>query len=473
MNSKIKLFICTLFAMSYITISKAQVIHSSDFGADFKWGTATASYQIEGAVNEDGRGASIWDVFSHKKGKIKNGDNADVTVDFYHNYEKDIELLRDLNFKEFRFSIAWCRILPAGTGAINQKGINFYNKVIDKCLKEGITPWITVYHWDLPQALQEKGGWTNRATVEAFKNYTDVISKAFGNKVKNWMVLNEPTVFTAAGYFAGIHAPGEKGLNSFLKAVHHVALAQAEGGRVIRKNVSNANIGTTFSCAYIQPASQKKSDVKAYQKYNAIFNRLFVEPAMGLGYPVDGFATLKKIEKKIAQPGDMEKLAFNFDFIGIQYYYRQVVKHSLWPPILWAKEIKPQERGVASENISTMGWEAYPEGFYHIIKQFAAYKNVKKIYITENGASFTDTVEGNTVNDVSRLNYYKNHLVQVLKAKQEGVPLQGYFAWSLIDNFEWAEGFTPRFGLIHVDYKTQKRTVKNSGYWFQEFLSKK
>ncbi len=441
------------------------------FGDGFLFGTATASYQIEGAVKEGGRGPSIWDTFTHTKGKIARGENGDVTADFYHRYADDLALLDSMHFKNFRFSISWSRIFPDGTGTPNPEGVAFYHRVIDACLQRGITPWITIYHWDLPQALQDKGGWTNREILVWFADYADFLTKTYGAKVKHWMVLNEPTAFTAGGYFAGIHAPGEKGLKNFLKAAHHAALCQAEGGRIIRHNVPGALVGTTFSCADEQAyRPHKKSDRRTRRRFEAVFNRMFIEPALGMGYPVDALPVLKKIEKKIARPGDMERLQFDFDFIGVQTYTRQVVKHSIWPPIIWGKEIKPAERGILPENITEMGWEAYPEGIYYLLKHFAAYKGVHRIIVTENGAAFPDRVENGAVNDTRRLQYYQEYLAQVLRAKNEGVPVDGYFCWTLMDNFEWAEGYKPRFGLVYVDFATQQRIVKKSGRWFQAFL---
>lgn len=459
------------FLLVILPLSIAAQPTRQQFGDGFLFGTATASYQIEGAVKEGGRGPSIWDTFTHTKGKIARGENGDVTVDFYHRFAEDLALLDSMHFKNFRFSISWSRIFPNGTGTPNPEGVAFYHRVIDACLQRGITPWVTIYHWDLPQALQDKGGWTNREILGWFSDYADFLTKTYGAKVKHWMVLNEPTAFTAGGYFAGIHAPGEKGLKNFLKAAHHAALCQAEGGRIIRRNVPGALVGTTFSCADEQAyRPDKKSDQRTRRRFEAVFNRMFIEPALGMGYPVDALPMLKKIEKKIARPGDMERLRFDFDFIGVQTYTRQVVKHSIWPPIIWGKEIKPADRGIQPQDITEMGWEAYPEGIYHLLKHFAAYKGVRQIIVTENGAAFPDRVENGAVNDTRRVQYYQEYLAQVLRAKNEGVPVNGYFCWTLMDNFEWAEGYKPRFGLVYVDFATQQRIVKKSGRWFQAFL---
>jgi len=444
-----------------------QELKSTDFDKDFLWGTACAAYQVEGAWDEDGRGPSIWDTFSHKKGKVHNNENGDIASDFYHRYKEDIALNKKLNFEVFRFSISWSRIFPDGTGEINKKGVAFYHKVIDECLKNDLQPWITLYHWDLPQKLEDKGGWANRDILDWFLNYVDFCTKEYGSKVKNWMVMNEPAAFVGIGYMMGYHAPGKKSLSKFLKATHHVCLATAEGGRKIRKNVRLSNVGTTFSCSHIDPYRPGFKDKKAVERMNALLNRLYIEPNLGLGYPYDAIPALKKIEKYFKK-GDKEKLSFDFDFIGLQNYFRVVTKKSLFPPFLWAKQISAEKRNMP---VNEMGFEICPEGIYKILMQFSKYKKIKNIIITENGACFKDIVEGGNVHDIKRINFFKSYLSNVLKAKKEGAPVSGYFVWSLTDNFEWSEGYEPRFGLIHVDFKTQKRTVKDSGYWFQSFLS--
>jgi beta-glucosidase len=437
----------------------------ADFGPDFKWGVAAASYQTEGAWNLDGKSESNWDHFSHIPGKIANGENADVAADFYHRYSEDIDLIKAMNFKIFRFSISWPRIIPAGTGAVNRKGLDFYHNVIDKCLSAGIEPWITIYHWDMPQVLEAQGGWANRKIIDWFSEYVDVITKEYGNKVKNWMVMNEQLSFTGNGYMNGVFAPGKKSLGAFMKSVHYSTLCNAEGGRIVRKNVPGANIGTTLANTYVEPVDQKENNIKAAARMDAIMNRLFIEPCLGLGYPVDTVPLLKRL-KSYYQDGDEAKMVFDFDFIGIQYYYRTVAKKSLMPGMR-AKEVMASERGVP---VNAMGGEIYPEGLYHILKKFSQYKGIKNIIITENGTCVDDKLENGRVNDKERIAYFKNHLSAVLKAKREGVNVNGYFVWSPTDNFEWDKGFSPRFGLVYVDFKTLGRHIKNSGYWFQELL---
>ncbi|RZK12468.1 MAG: beta-glucosidase [Flavobacterium sp.] len=448
---------------------ETSLLSREQFGAAFIWGVATAAFQIEGAHDADGKGPSIWDVFSARKGKIKNGHHALEACDFYNCYKEDIHLIRQLNIPNFRFSISWPRIMPTGVSPINQSGIDYYNKIIDFLLECKIEPWITLYHWDLPHALEVKGGWANRECVGWFSEYAAVCTHYFGDRVKNWIIINEPSVFTGAGYFLGIHAPGKRGISNYLKAMHHVTLATVAGGKVVRNTVANANIGTTFSCTHIEPNSAKTKDIKAAARVDTLLNRTFVEPILGLGYPQDDLKVLKKLDRYIIG-NDRENLAFDFDFIGLQCYTREIVKNSLITPYIGAALVSAKKRGVP---FTTMGWEVYPPAIYHILKNFNSYKAFPKILITENGASFADTVVDGKVNDKERTQYLQNHLEQILKAKNEGCNVEGYFVWSLTDNFEWAEGYNARFGLIHIDFETQKRTIKDSGLWFGDFLAEK
>lgn len=443
---------------------------SKDFGKKFSWGVATAAYQIEGAWNKDGKGESIWDRFSHKKGKVARNENGDVACDHYHRFQSDIKLLKSMGVQNYRFSTAWTRILPKGYGQVNQTGLDFYKRVIDTCLKNDIDPNITLYHWDLPQALEDKGGWTNRDTFNAFCEYTDVLTREFQSKVKRWFILNEPLVFTGAGYFAGAHAPGRRGIRNFLSAAHHATLAQGEGGRIAKANVKKGDIGTTFSCAWYTPASDRPRDVKAAQRFDAVFNRFFIEPALGLGYPLDSLGSSFKRIEKYFKSGDDARMKFDFDFIGIQNYTREVIKFSPIMPYIWLKPVPAKKR---VKGTTDMGWEVYPEAIYNLLKQFAAYKNVKRLLVTENGCAFPDVLDAGQVRDKQRISFLKSYLAQVYRAKKEGVPVEGYYVWSFLDNFEWAEGYRPRFGLVYVDYETQRRYVKDSGHFFKDFLNGK
>ena len=449
--------------MATNTFSKA------DFGKDFLWGVATAAAQIEGAWNVDGKSPTIWDTFCEKKGKIHDGSTNKEACDFYHKYKEDIALMASLNLQVNRFSIAWSRVLPYGTKHVNQRGIDFYNKVIDETLENGMQPWATLYHWDLPQILEDKGGWTNRDIVDWFAEYTDLCTRKFGNRVKNWMIFNEPMAFTGLGYLGGMHAPGKRGLKKFLKSVHYTTLCQGEGARIVRENVANANIGTTYSVTAVEPKNPNKAKhVKAAKKADALFNRLFVEPTLGMGYPIEDLPIIKGIEKFI-EPGDEEKMKFDFDFIGVQNYFRTVAKFSLWPPLMWANVVPGKKLVENEEDLTAMGWEVSPDGFYRVLKQFGEYK--KPLIVTENGAAFKDILNADgTVNDPKRIQFFKDYLANMLQAKNEGVDIRGYFIWTFMDNFEWAEGYEPRFGIVYNDYETQTRYVKDSGKWWREFL---
>jgi beta-glucosidase len=441
-------------------------LFKNEFGENFNWGVSTAAYQIEGAYNTHGKGPSIWDVFSNTKGKIHLDQNANTTCNFYNKYAEDIILMNALNITNYRFSISWSRVFPKGTGAVNYAGVAFYNRLIDFCLELNIQPWITLYHWDLPYELEKKGGWNNREVINWFAEYVSFCVKKFGDRVKHWMILNEPMVFTGAGYFLGIHAPGKKGMSNFLSASHHATLCQAEGARIIKSFYPDAKVGTTFSCSHIHPNTESEVDVSAAIKVDALLNRMFIEPLLGLGYPLKELKILQRIEKYI-RPNDEAKLKFDMDFIGIQNYTREIVSHSYFMPFINAKIIKADKRNVET---TTMNWEVYPESIYAMLKKVSAYKNVKEIIITENGAAFPDKEVNGVVNDAARINYLQNYLSEVLRAKKEGVKVNGYFVWSFMDNFEWAEGYKPRFGLVYIDFKTQKRIVKSSGYWYRDFL---
>lgn len=442
---------------------------SKDFGKNFQWGVAIAAAQNEGAADLYGKGASTWDKFSGRVGKIHGGVTTAVTCDFYHRYKDDLVIAKALGFSVFRFSISWPRILPDGIGKINKEGIQFYHQLIDECIKLGLTPYVTLYHWDLPYELEKKGGWTNYLVTKWFARFVTVCAEAYGDRVKNWIIMNEPFGFTSLGYMLGKHAPGKKGLDNFLPAIHHAALAQADGGRIVRKLVKDAHIGTTFSFSLIIPYTEKKEDIAAAKRLDTLMNRLFIEPALGKGYPRDeSVKFLEKLHIISKSWKYAERLQFDFDFIGVQYYFPVVVKHNNLVPLLQLSQVKAKSRKAP---YTDMGWDVDADSFYHMLKKIWLYGGVKEIIITENGAYYKDVVKNGVINDVQRIQYFKDHLQAVLKAKKDGVNIKGYFAWTLTDNFEWSEGFKARFGLVHVDFKTQLRTIKNSGYWWRDFLN--
>jgi beta-glucosidase len=435
------------------------------FPKDFVWGAATASYQIEGAWNEDGKGESIWDRFSHTPGNVQDGDTGDVACDHYHRWMEDLGLLKELGLKAYRFSIAWPRILPNGRGAINQAGLDFYNKLVDGLLELNIEPYVTLYHWDLPQKLQDEGGWVSRSVVDAFVGYADVVSLSLGDRVKNWITLNEPWVSAFIGYEHGRHAPGHTNLHEALAASHHLLLSHGLAVPVIRRNSPNSNVGITLNLTPQVPASPSIADRDAANWGDGYVNRFFLDPLVGRGYPqdmVNGFGN----KMDFVQANDLSVISTPVDFIGVNYYTRNIAR---------SEKISEAENApltvIRGDEITQMDWEVYPEGIYKTLGRLYFDYDFPAIYITENGASFEDHVSADgEVDDPARLSYIKRHLEQVHRAIEAGIPVKGYFAWSLMDNFEWGFGYSKRFGLIRVDYQTQKRTFKSSAKWYRQVI---
>ena len=435
------------------------------FPKDFIWGAATASYQIEGAWNEDGKGESIWDRFSHTPGMIENDDTGDMACDHYHRWREDVALMKVMGLQAYRFSVAWSRILPTGRGKINQTGIDFYSQLTDALLEAGIEPWVTLYHWDLPQALQDEGGWPARMSVEAFVEYADVVSRALGDRVKNWITFNEPYVSAFIGYEIGHHAPGHKNLHEALAAAHHLLLAHGMSVPVIRQNSPGANVGITLNMGPQVPASQSAADRASATWMDGYINRWFLDPLVGRSYPhdmVNGFGDAMDF----VQAGDLETIAVPVDFLGVNYYTRGILRSSK------VKEGDNLPRTVfPNDEYTEMGWEVYPEGLYNILGRLHFDYAFPAIYVTENGAAYRDEVTPDgQVDDPARLTYIKRHLGQVQRAIEIDVPVKGYFAWSLLDNFEWSYGYTKRFGLIYVDYETQQRIPKSSARWYAQVI---
>lgn len=435
---------------------------------EFIWGVASSAPQSEGAAFVDGKGPSIWDIFAAKKRKISGGHTPENSCSFYHRFEDDLSIVNNLGIPHFRFSVSWPRILPDGKGRANSKGLDFYDRLIDTCLEKKITPWITQYHWDLPHKLEEAGGWTNRDIINWYSDYSKIILSKYSDRVKHWMVLNEPLVFTGAGYFLGVHAPGRKGMDNFLAATHHAALTQATGIRIIKDHHSSLQAGSTYSCSPISAYSTSPKDKAAAHRVDALLNRLFIEPLLGYGYPTNDLPFLQKMERYIKSE-DAALLKAIPDFIGIQNYTREVVKHSWFTPYISAKLIDAKSRKVKH---TMLNWEIYPEGIYEMVKKYQAYPEIKSIIITENGAAYNDRLFENLVYDEERTNFLKSYIEQVKRARTDFPKLNGYFVWSLTDNFEWAEGYYPRFGLIHIDYNSQKRIIKNSGQWYSNMIRK-
>ena len=433
------------------------------FGEDFTWGVATSALQTEGAHDKYGRSPSIWDQFARRPFRIRRMDKPDLGIDFFHRYTEDIRLARTLGFDAFRFSISWSRLMPGGEAKIDPRAVHFYNRVIDECLKQGIEPWATVYHWDLPSGLEDKGGWPDRGILKAFERYVTVCGTNFGDRVRNWIVLNEPMGFTALGYLFGIHAPGRRTLTGFFKAVHHAAICQAMGGRILRTLVPGSNLGTALSFALVEPADQSPRNVAAGLRLDTVLNRLFLEPLMGMGYPVSDFPALGLLEKHIL-PGDAEMLPFRFDFIGVQYYFRYIVRHNSLVPLIKASFVSPKRRGVP---LTSLNFESYPEGIYDVLRKVSGYHGIPDIIITESGASFEDEFNEGRIADKQRIDYHSATLRAVKRARDDGARIRGFFAWTLADNFEWSFGYSARFGLVYVDRSNMNRIIKDSGHWYR------
>ncbi len=445
---------------------------SMQFPTNFRWGTATAAYQIEGAVREDGRGDSIWDVFARTPGKVDNGDTGEVSGDHYHRWKEDIALMRSLGYKAYRFSIAWPRIFPEGKGAVNQAGLDFYNRLIDSLLEAGIHPLVTLYHWDLPAALP--GGWTNRATAAAFEAFTATVVRAFGDRVKEWITINEPFCASFLSYLYGKHAPGQSDLHSALAAAHHLLLAHGLAVPVIRSECQDARVGITLNEGPFYPYTQSPADLSAARLADGELNRWFLDPLYGRHYPADmlrdyvAMGGLESVEPAFIQPGDMEKIAVPTDFLALNYYTRSIIR---------TDQADDGSQGHDAQTPNTehteMGWEIFPFGLYEtILRAYYTYKP-NEIIISENGASYSDGPdEAGRVRDERRIAYLQSHIQAIGRSIQAGVPVTGYYVWSLMDNFEWAFGYAQRFGLIYVDYKTLKRTPKDSATWYGKVASK-
>ena len=430
------------------------------FPEDFLWGAATAAYQIEGAADEDGKGLSIWDTFSYRPGNIAGGDTGDIACDHYHRYQEDIRCMKALHINTYRFSISWPRIFPDGTGRPNEKGIAFYKGLIWRLRDEGIRPAVTLYHWDLPQYLQDRGGWADRRTVDEYETYARNIFGELGDLVPLWITHNEPMVAAFAGHWWGNHAPGITDPATALKVAHHLLLSHGKAVRAYRETGLQGRIGISLNMTPVYPAADNEAGRQAAAGFDAFCNRWFADALFTGRYPAALWQKFADAyDMPCVTPGDMEIIGAPIDFLGINYYFPTYVEADAASPH-GAKEV-----GSGKEK-TAMGWEVYAEGLYDLLVRVYGDYHVP-ILITENGAAYEDAVDAEgSIEDDGRIDYLETHLVQAHRAIRDGVDLRGYFAWSLMDNFEWAEGFSKRFGLIYVDYPTQKRTVKKSGYWY-------
>jgi beta-glucosidase len=437
------------------------------FPADFSWGTATASYQVEGAWNEDGKGENIWDRFAHTTDRITDGDTGDVACDQYHRYKEDVALMKELGLRGYRFSMSWSRIFPEGKGKVNQKGLDYYNRLVDELLANGIRPFPTLYHWDLPQALQDEGGWANRDIIGHFARYAETCINSLGDRVKHWMVFNEPWVFTFLGYNIGFHAPGIRDRAMGMRAMHIVNLAHAAAVKTMRAAGTAEAIGSAYSMSSTYPHTGSAEDRAAAERYHGFYNDWFLRPPMRGEYPPTYLDQEAALAESDVRPGDMEAVKAPLDFIGINLYTRQIVADNPDEKYLGARQVPgPGPR-------TGFGWEVWPAGLYQMIMRVHRDYGLP-IYITENGAAYPDEVTADDrIHDSDRTDFYKGYIGQVGRAIEEGADVRGYYAWTLIDNFEWTFGMSQRFGIIHVDFENgQKRRIKDSGYWYRDLIAK-
>jgi beta-glucosidase len=430
------------------------------FPKDFLWGTATASYQIEGAAQEDGRLPSIWDTFSRTPGCVINGDTGDVACDHYHRYKEDVALIADLGVHAYRFSVAWPRVLPDGTGAVNQSGLDFYSRLVDELLERGVLPHLTLYHWDLPQTLQDRGGWASRDSVAAFVNFADVVSRKLADRVKYWTTINEPWCVAFLGNQIGAHAPGLQDLPTAVRVSHHVMLGHGEAVGVLRANGAE-KVGIVLNPTHVMAATDTPEDRAAAWRHDGYINRWWLDPLFKGSYPMD---MLEWLGEPPVENGDMEKIHQPLDFLGVNYYQRSLIARNDDDPVLQTQELKPPGEYTAQN------WEVYPPGLYYLLKRIARDYNPPPLYVTENGAAYDDELIDGHVHDEKRRAYLQAHFEQALQARNEGVDLRGYFVWSLMDNFEWAWGYDKRFGIVYVDYATQQRTLKDSALWYKDVI---
>lgn len=436
------------------------------FPKDFLWGVATASYQIEGAPREDGKGESIWDRFTHIPGKVIDGNNGDQACDHYHRYSEDIQLMKDLGLQGYRMSISWPRIFPEGHGKPNPQGIAFYKKLVT-CLKDnGIIPAVTLFHWDLPQKLQDMGGWANRAMADYFEAYARYVFSELGDLVPIWITLNEPSVYSFVGNNEGRHAPGITDFSTALQVAHNLLLGHGKAVKAFREMGLNGQIGLAQNMTPMLPATDSEADRAAAWRCDGYWNRWFVDPVMKGQYPQD---MVEWYSSRVVLPemaaDDLKIISAPIDFLGLNNYFASHVCHD---GTRWPVEVKEDFIG---EYRTQMGWGVNPEYFGDLITRLHREYNGVKIYITENGCSIREMIDRNgEISDEHRIDYLFRHFRAAHRAIQEGVNLAGYFVWSFMDNFEWAEGFTQRFGLVYVDYATQRRIVKKSGYWYRDVI---
>jgi beta-glucosidase len=437
-------------------------MNANSLPADFLWGAATAAYQIEGAAREDGRGESVWDRFSATPGKVRGGDTGEVACDFYHRYRDDVQLMRELGLDAFRFSIAWPRVFPEGRGKINTAGLDFYDRLVDALLEQQIEPFATLFHWDTPQALEDAGGWPVRSTAEAFVEYAEAVAVRLGDRVRFWITHNEPWVVAWIGHAWGEHAPGRTSEADAVATAHHLLLSHGWAVEAIRRAAPGSQVGITLNLHEAYAHSESPEDEAAAWQVDGQGNRWFLDPIFRGVYPAD-LLERNELVAPVVRNGDLETIAAPIDFLGVNNYFRFVVGAGADGPRFVADPEAPH---------TEMGWEVYPDGLYRLLVRVAEDYAPPAIYVTENGAAFGDVrVHDGAVHDPERTSYLETYIDAMARAMGDGAPVKGYFVWSFLDNFEWAHGFSKRFGLVYVDYPTLERVPKDSFHWYRGLIA--
>jgi beta-glucosidase len=437
----------------------------SQFPPDFVWGAASASYQVEGGVDEGGRGESIWDRFCATPGKVRNGDSGAIACDFFHRHRDDIALMKELGIDAFRLSIAWPRIVPQGRGEVNREGLDFYDRLVDELLNAGVRPFVTLYHWDLPQVLEDRGGWPARETVDAFAEYVEAVAGRLGDRVGHWITQNEPWVASWLGYGWGKHAPGRTNEADALAAAHHLLLSHGRAVEILRSAAPTSEIGITLDLHPVYPASEENADAAAAAHVDGFHNRWYLDPIFRGSYPEDMLEYFAANGPRVLD-GDLELIQTPIDFLGVNNYSRRLVRAD-------PNGGDPMNVRKPESQYTDMDWEVYPDGLHDLLVRVRDDYGPRSIYITENGAAFPD-VRGHdgSVRDPERRSYLESHIAAVGRAVEAGAPVKGYFVWTLLDNFEWGWGYWKRFGLVYVDFPTLERIPKESFSWYREFISK-
>lgn len=438
-----------------MTTSKA----SGSFPSDFQWGVATSAYQIEGAASEDGRGPSIWDTFSHTPGKVVEGHTGDVACDHYHRLEEDLDLIAALGVNAYRFSVAWPRVLPTGRLPLNSKGLDFYDRMVDGLCARGIRPHLTLYHWDLPQALHDEGGWARTDTVHRFADYAELVARRLGDRVESIATFNEPWVVATLGYEKGIFAPGLTNRRLAMQVSHHLLMAHGLAVRALRAVAPRVQLGIVLNLSPSYPARPTAADRAKAHLEDGLGVRWYMDPLFRGSYPQDVLEHLGA-DAPLVRPEELRLIQEPIDFLGINYYMRNFIHAE-----------DPQAKPPGEQGFTDMGWEVFPQGLTALLTRLARDYRLPPISITENGAAFADRLEDDAVHDTKRVRYLEQHIAALAEARKQGVDVRGYFAWSFLDNFEWASGYLKRFGLVFVDFDTQRRVLKDSALWYRDFIA--